>query len=110
MGSGVCPHFNVGCECGLACPPDPRYVADQGLLFKIPLLVEEVADIDPASDVEYIPPSSLLREEILETGTAWTVRPNRFTMPFWRTHEVINRPGEGECNIASDSRISVGEG
>lgn len=92
---GPCPHYNVGCPCRRACPPRPQYVADQGLLYKIPPPVEEVADINDVFG-EYIPLSSLFLEEFEEKRIAKSLRPDRFPVLSWTTKAFAGRTAEGE--------------
>lgn len=95
VGPGLCPHYNVGCPCRRACPAKPLYVADQGLLFKIPPPVEEVADIGGVFG-EYIPPSSIFLEEYEERRIAKSLRPDRFPVLSWTTKVFAGRTAEGE--------------
>lgn len=92
---GLCPHYNVGCPCRRACPLRPRYVADQGLLYRIPPPVEEVADINNVFG-EYIPPSTLFLEEYEEKRIAKSLRPDRFSVLSWTTETFAGRTAEGE--------------
>ena len=94
-GLGLCPHYNVGCPCRRACPLRPRYVADQGLLYKIPPPVEEVADINHVFG-EYIPLSTLFLEEYEEKRIAKFLRPDRFPVLSWATKAFAGRTAEGD--------------